>query len=367
MLVFRNKAKVKIEYPLENLSQKSKILFFDIETTGFSRKYCSIYLIGCMYFVGDTPMYIQWLAENINDEANILMAFHKFIKDYDTLIHFNGNSFDIPFVKARGEKYRLDFDFERFNSIDIYKKISRLSHILNLENLKQKSFEKYLGLNRSDPFSGGDLIEVYKQYTLGKDEKLLIPLLLHNCEDVWYMGYLTSLLAIWDLFDEKYHVDSYSLNEYENIHNEKCIEIVINLILEESLPAPLSFSKNNIFLKAENKGAMISIKAQNTVLKLFYPDYKDYYYLPEEDKAMHKSVAMFVNSEFRKKATASTCYEKRKDTYVPVFCNHNDTFSYLFREDYKSKERYIRIEDINTKNIHEYTSCILSYLKKKEL
>ena len=103
MLVFRNKVDIKINYPIENFSKKEKIIYFDIETTGFSRKYCIVYLIGCMYYSGDKLCYTQWLAENFNDEANVLMAFNKFIKDFDTVIHFNGNSFDIPFVTERGK------------------------------------------------------------------------------------------------------------------------------------------------------------------------------------------------------------------------------------------------------------------------
>ena len=41
------------------------------------------------------------------------------------------------------------------------------------------------------------------------------------------------------------------------------------------------------------------------------------YYLPEEDTAIHKSVASFVGSSHRKKATAKTCYTKRSGTFLP--------------------------------------------------
>ena len=53
------------------------------------------------------------------------------------------------------------------------------------------------------------------------------------------------------------------------------------------------------------------------ILKFFYDNYKDYYYLPEEDTAIHKSVASFVDSSHRKKATAKTCYTKRSGTFLP--------------------------------------------------
>ncbi len=101
-----------------------------------------------MYYAGDELMYTQWLAENFNDEANVLMAFYKFIQNFDTIIHFNGNSFDIPFVTERGRKYMLEFDFDKFKHIDIYKSVNTLNHILKMENQKQKSFETLLGIKR---------------------------------------------------------------------------------------------------------------------------------------------------------------------------------------------------------------------------
>ena len=50
MLVIKDEAKITVDYPIEKFANKEKILYFDIETTGLSRKYCSIYLIGAMYF-----------------------------------------------------------------------------------------------------------------------------------------------------------------------------------------------------------------------------------------------------------------------------------------------------------------------------
>ena len=285
MLVFRNKVDIEINYPIENFSKKEKIIYFDIETTGFSRKYCIVYLIGCMYYSGDELCYTQWLAENFNDEANVLMAFNKFIKDFDTVIHFNGNSFDIPFVTERGKKYNLEFDFDNYQSIDIYKPVSKLNHILKMENNKQKSFEKLLGINRSDPFSGGDLIEVFKHYVESKDERLLFPLLLHNKEDVW---------------------------------------------------------------------------------KYFFKNYKDYYFLPLEDRAIHKSIGEFMDKKFRKAATASTCYEKFSGSFLPIFDSKSKNFENCFKLEYKDKNQYIKADSINDNTITEYSHIILDYLKNNK-
>ena len=148
MIVIKDKVENKIEYPLERLGNVDHMIYFDIETTGFSRKYCMVYMIGCMYFVNSEPIYTQWVAENANDEANVLMAFHKFIQNYKIIIHFNGNTFDMPFLKERGEKYNINFDFDSFESIDIYKTVKKYSDLLKLENNKQKTYEDFLGIKR---------------------------------------------------------------------------------------------------------------------------------------------------------------------------------------------------------------------------
>lgn len=365
MIVIKNKADTKITYPLESISDKSKILLFDIETTGFSRKYCNVYLIGCMYFIDGQPMYAQWLAENFNDEANVLMAFHSFIQKFNTIIHFNGNSFDIPFLKERGEKYNLDFNFESFNSIDIYKPVSRINHILKMENQKQKTFEQLLQIKRTDPFSGGDLIEVFKQYVESKDERLLFPLLLHNREDVINMGQLVSLLSVSDLFEGKYNVSSYEIRDYKTLNGDFEQELYITLTLNNAVPISISYNYNGFYLKADGSQAHITVKVKNGTYKYFFENYKDYCYLPLEDKAIHKSVAEFVDRKYRKQATAATCYEKFSGAYLPIFKAADTSFKQVFKKSHKDNFGFIRSDSLDDKNIYEYTRTILEHLKER--
>ncbi|MFQ9515265.1 MAG: ribonuclease H-like domain-containing protein [Eubacterium sp.] len=365
MLVIKDKANTKITYPIEKIADQDKVLFFDIETTGFSRKYCNVYLIGCMYFSGDQPMYTQWLAENFNDEANVLMAFHKFIQSFDTIIHFNGNSFDMPFLQARGEKYHLDFNFDQFKSIDIYRPVSKMNHILKMENQKQKTFEQLLGIKRTDPFSGGDLIEVFKHYVESKDERLIFPLLLHNREDVWNMGELISLLSISDLFHYKFHVLNYKIRDFKNMNGDIEQELCMSLELENTLPTPISYNFNGIYLRVNNTAADISIQIKKGTYKYFFDNYKDYYYLPLEDKAIHKSVAGFVDKKYRKQATPAICYEKFSGSFLPVYQMDNNSFAQLFKESHKDKTGFIKVDFINSSNIYDYACMLLEYLKEK--
>ena len=49
----------------------------------------------------------------------------------------------------------------------------------------------------------------------------------------------------------------------------------------------------------------------------FFEDYKNYYYLPVEDKAIHKSLATFVSKEFRKPATRETARQQKSGSFLP--------------------------------------------------
>ena len=83
-------------YPLDRIGPKEQLLFFDIETTGFSGDTSQLYLIGCVYHDGFGWKLIQWFADTRQAESELLDAFFVFIKRFKTLIHFNGDRFDIP-------------------------------------------------------------------------------------------------------------------------------------------------------------------------------------------------------------------------------------------------------------------------------
>lgn len=359
MLVIKDAANISIDYPIEKFADKEKILYFDIETTGLSRKYCSIYLIGAMYFDDGQWMYAQWFADNYNDEANVIMAFQKFIEDYDCLIHFNGNSFDIPFVKDRADKYNIDLDLNRLKSVDIYKDISSLKNILNLPNLKQKTLEEAIGIKRTDPFSGGELVEVYKEYVRTKDEKLIYPLLLHNREDVLNMGKITELLSLHDFVNGDFKIKDWTISSYKDINSDEKNELVINLQSENSnsiTAKDILFNSDNCSIIIRGNKCQLKIKTFDGILKLFFDDYKDYYYLPAEDKAIHKSVSQFVDKEHRVQAKASTCYENIEDSFI--LCPSDMEIKYVFKDDYKSSNTYIRVSDLTDENIESYINIV---------
>lgn len=329
-------------YPLERLGSPKQMLFLDIETTGFTAKSSTLYMIGCAY-CEDDGMYIkQWMAETYEQEKEILYAFFTFASRFEYLIHFNGNNFDLPYLLQKCEQYGLPYNFDNYKGIDLYKRISPYKLFLKLPNCKQKTIEQYLGIKRDDIFSGGELIGIYHDYVQQPDELACAALLLHNFEDVFGMLNILPILSYYDLFNGDVKAKKVQANYYTDHMGNRRQELIMTLLLPSPLPVPLSAAVDKCYFKGEGDTAYIKVPIYQAELKYFYNNYKEYYYLPIEDVALHKSVATFVDKEHRLQATAATCYTRKFSLYLPQW---EPLITPLFKRDYKSKELFFELTD----------------------
>lgn len=341
------------------------ILFIDIETTGLSLRNSDLYLIGASYYENGAWNIAQFFAEDITQEKDILEAFIDFAKGFTKVLHYNGDRFDIPYIKSKLSKYDLPNVFENMDSIDIYKKIGPYKKQLGLMDCKQKTIELYLGINREDKYDGSKLIPIYKNYEQSKNPEALQLLLLHNFEDVKGMFGILPMLKYSTFFamfrnlpkvsvkadeeidDEKYCPDWVSklpvkavkvqANQYDDIDGNSRKEIFMKLNLAMALPCSLTGNFEGFYLKTNGVEATLRLPLYETELKYFYSNYKDYYYLPKEDMAIHKSIASFVDKAYREKATPETCYTKKSGQYLKEW---DLVFTPFFKQDYEDKNFY---------------------------
>lgn len=403
-------------FPYTFLHPTERTAFFDIETTGLSPNASSLYLIGLMHYdsVKKEWSLHQWFANNYQSEKEILETFLTNLSGIDYLYHFNGKTFDIPYVLKKCKRYAITLskhcedllnDTSGVHCIDLLGKIRPLRHALMLEKCSQTTIEQWLGIKREDTFSGGELISVYSEYM---QQKILNPenaakleklLLLHNHDDIEMMLNICSILT----YDE-YLSDACQtrLLTAENLSTlDVCItsEQTVSITLELPVPVPktvhlvtpypetsleniaenasLSSMLRSAQLLLEKNKACFSFSLYEGSLKFFLPDYKEYYYLPKEDMAVHKSVAEFVDSAFRKKATASTCYVKKEGHFLPNLPassrkkgTSSDTtektpaFFYLI---YKDKLNFSELHENYKKNTdfwRQYLSRQMPYFRK---
>ena len=173
---------------------------FDIETTGLSPKFCKVILIGILFNKDNKTIIKQYFAQTEDDEKDLLLAFINDISTFDTHITFNGLAFDIPFLNSRFNKYNIDFELNRNDDIDILNIVRPFKGLLSLSDCKLKTIEKYIGISREDTISGKESVKLYKEFVSSKSDDLKSKILLHNYEDIYYLGYL---YKIKDILEEK--------------------------------------------------------------------------------------------------------------------------------------------------------------------
>ncbi|OPJ55156.1 ribonuclease H-like domain-containing protein [Alkalithermobacter paradoxus] len=173
---------------------------FDIETTGLSPKYSYVILIGVLYIKNNKTVIQQFFAHDPSFEKEILFYFKELFKTFKGHISFNGTTFDIPFLNERFSHNKLDYCIDKKNDVDILRLVKPHKEKLGLIDCKLKTVEKLLNIDRKDTISGKESVELYKKFVLSKDSSLKDKILLHNYEDIYYLG---KLFKIKELIDSK--------------------------------------------------------------------------------------------------------------------------------------------------------------------
>jgi len=145
-------------------TDKLKILHFDIEVDSEglfpTPERNAIIGIGCK--CGKRKA--VYLAEDYNDDEEIIHKFFKFLKetDPDIVSHYNGARFDVPYLIKRMEKHHIPLDLwsrdrkkpnfyrNKLNfggrvSFDIFNEVERDQTIYGIKNHKMKTVAKWLG------------------------------------------------------------------------------------------------------------------------------------------------------------------------------------------------------------------------------
>ncbi|MBQ7678304.1 MAG: ribonuclease H-like domain-containing protein [Butyrivibrio sp.] len=390
--ILPDEAVLKSGYPLDRLAKSdTDILFLDIETTGLSPKRSGIYLIGCACREGAHFVLYQWFADHPNDETVILTEFLQFARRFRLIVTFNGERFDLPFIDARCTFCKLPNPLSQIPSLDIYRNITPWRSFLGLPDCKQRTVELFLGLDRQDRFSGKQLIETYKRFLSGSESGGRHDLLLHNAEDVRGLFFLMRMLHFEDLFRQvtsyfdtvgsasllPLHTDAAPVPDmpapplsatrvqadtYQVSPDETRIELIIHGHLPESLPSSAGVNTDTCSVRLDGDTFSIRMTILETELKYFYANYRDYYYLPAEDEAMHKSISSYVDRSHRVQANASNCYTRKKSRFLQQW---SLCFAPFFKSDYQDRRMYFELTEplkVNRQSMSLYATHILAHL-----
>ncbi|MCR4831551.1 MAG: ribonuclease H-like domain-containing protein [Pseudobutyrivibrio sp.] len=330
-------------YPTNSSTEKyftEKSLFFDIECTGLSPRKSFIYLIGYATRKGNEVTITQLLAKNESEEIKIIEEFENVMSKYDTLLGFNSTRFDESFIIERCRKYKFDTKIKLKPHIDMYLKTTKARCLLDLPNYKQKTIEEFLGLHRDDKYNGGELIPIYQHFSLTDDKESKDLILLHNYEDVQGMIFISQILSYPDLLTSDLRYISHEIN------NDKLrFEIETDIIIPSSINKQREYG---LYIIKGNR-IYVTINLTNTTLYTFLPDYKNYYYLINEDMIVPKSIGESMDKSCRRPATRRDCKVASEDLFLPLPGQIDIPESkHLFYEEYGSKQSYISVKDIDS-------------------
>lgn len=362
MRIFRDTIPYSPNTPLEHELFTKSTIFVDIETTGFSPSRTQVYLIGCAFRDNSSVCITQFFAETPQEEPQILSEFLELLSHHDTMITYNGLGFDVPYLKTRYAAHNLPENLDSFHHLDILRQISKMKNILKLSDLKQKTLESYLDIERKDLYSGGDLIHVYVEYQQSLSEADGILLRLHNYEDMTGMLKLLPVLSYPKLFDGCFRVTSCETNTYDTYEKNPCPELILTIEADNPLPKRFSYKSDIIYLTGFKKNVKLSVPIYDGELKFFFKNYKDYYYLPKEDIAIHKSIASYVDKDYRVKAKATNCYTKKSGCFLPQY---NEIFSPCLKTDYHDKLSYFEMTEeftFSKESLKRYASHLIKHM-----
>ena len=357
-------------------------LLYDIETTGLNPKSSQLYLLGILLFHKKNIELIQYFAESVLDEEEILEQFFQLCKTKRVLISFNGEGFDNRFVESMAKSYgKLPLHLN-LKQLDLFKLIRKRKKFYGLESCSLKSCERFLGIYREDRCNGGELISVYREYLQDKDSEKKNLLLLHNREDIQNLPALFSFLAYENIFQGNVHFQRAELLardemkeknynhqnenslqikdlELEERQNSRTSEILcLKFSLPSSVPVPLTLTPKNFLLEIKETSLCLTVPLYQDELCYFFKDYKDYEFIPSEDRVVHKSLAAMYPKEMREKAKASTAYQKMKTSFLPIFQEKEK----VFKKTYQDKQCFIPFKE-NTFESISPVEYLLSFLK----
>ncbi|HID06447.1 MAG TPA: hypothetical protein EYP10_04790 [Armatimonadetes bacterium] len=158
-----------------------RIIFMDCETLGLG--YQPVFLIGALiwHVCNAQAQLHQWLAHDYSEELFVIKAFLDCLRPTVLLVTFNGKAFDIPLLRARAMRYRLEWS-EPATHIDLLHYSRRLWRH-RLPNCRLSTLSERLHYPRIEYPTSAEMPEWYRQFIESCDPYVRDMLLLHNAVD----------------------------------------------------------------------------------------------------------------------------------------------------------------------------------------
>jgi uncharacterized protein len=185
--------------------EPSRLLFFDMETTGLSGGSGTVpFLIGCGSIIDGNFQVRQYFLPDYSDEAAMLEAVRGEINKDTIIVSYNGRAFDLPILLTRLILFRIERNLEYAYHIDLLHSTRRLFR-RRLKDCSLGNVEKeILEFHRYDDIPGYLVPSVYFNWLATESTSDLSRVIRHNLHDIVSLFFLMyHISAVLDKPNEK--------------------------------------------------------------------------------------------------------------------------------------------------------------------
>lgn len=180
---------------LENFDAR-RAAFIDTETTGLAGGAGTVpFLIGIAYFDGDALRLEQCFMRDYDDEEPMLLYLAALFQRFDTVVSYNGKSFDLPLLRTRFIQNRIPSRIDGMAQFDLLHAARRfwkrrLSQC-NLTNIERH----ILQIHRQGDIPSELIPQMWFDYLRTRDARPLQRVFYHHKTDILSLVALTGWLA----------------------------------------------------------------------------------------------------------------------------------------------------------------------------
>jgi len=170
----------------------NSVVFLDTETTGLSGGAGTVaFEIGVGFLEKRGFIIKQYVMRDYHEEAAMLSEIASLLRRFDTIVTFNGKSFDLPLLESRMLLNRIRMPLTQMPHFDLLHVMRRV-YKLRLKRCNLSALEEaVLGYRRKDDLPGSQVPQRYFDYIKTREFALLEDVLRHNFVDVKSLAALT--------------------------------------------------------------------------------------------------------------------------------------------------------------------------------
>ena len=251
----------------------------------------------------------SFTPEKESDEYDLLVEAAKRLEGPGALVTYNGDSFDLPHLRKKYAAYGLPVPFDRRTSLDLYRTLKPLSDICALPSRRLAAYTSLWTGTRAFPEESSAAPARDRGIPADSESKISgvsvsagpaqLPsqYLANDARQTFAALAFLPILRFWG--------GAFSVFSVERAgENALCL----TLHPRDALPIPLSLSAEGISLTARGDLPRLTLSLRNGFVRRYFPDYKNYDYLPAEGYAIHKSVSAYVAAGRKEPAAPETCF-----------------------------------------------------------